>query len=95
MSRTGIITRAPNGTYFTNLQEYSPVKLSKLRKARNTPTPTGRNPKADKPKVVLTRKEVPAAPAPVTPAYDVDALISTLTIAQARDLFAALKRMFA
>jgi hypothetical protein len=31
----------------------------------------------------------------VTPAYDVDALISTLTIAQARDLFAALKRMFA
>lgn len=98
MSRTGIITRAPNGTYFTNLQEYSPVKLSKLRKARNTPTPTGRAPKveAPKPKVVLTRKEVAPAPvAPVTPAYDVDALISTLTIAQARDLFAALKRMFA
>ena len=98
MSRTGIITRAPNGTYFTNLQEYSPVKLSKLRQARNTPTPTGRAPKveAPKPKVVLTRKEVAPAPvAPVTPAYDVDALISTLTIAQARDLFAALKRMFA
>jgi hypothetical protein len=99
MSRTGIITRAPNGTYFTNLQEYSPVKLSKLRKARNTPTPTGRNPKADKPKVVLTRKEVPAAPAPVASAprvvNSIDELISTLTIAQAKELFDKLRKMFA
>lgn len=94
MARTGLITRAPNGTYFTTQAEYTPVKLSKLRQARNTPTRTGRNPKVvEKPKIVLTRKEV--APAPVAPAHDVDALISTLTIAQARDLFAALKRMFA
>lgn len=96
MARTGLITREPNGTYFTSRKEYSPVKLSQLRKARNTPTRTGRNPKAEeKPKVVIPRKEVAPAPAPVAPAHDVDALIATLTIAQARDLFAALKRMFA
>ncbi len=101
MSRTGIITRAPNGTYFTNLQEYSPVKLSKLRQARNTPTPTGRNPKAAKPKIVLTRKEatITPPPAPVAPAprvvNSIDELIATLTIAQAKELFDKLRKMFA
>ena len=94
MARAGNITRDHNGTYVTKAKEYAPVKLSALRKVRNTPTRTGRNPKAeDKPKIVITRKEAVVAPAPN--AYDVDALISTLTIAQARDLFAALKRMFA
>ncbi len=97
MSRTGIITREKDGTYFTNLQEYSPVKLSKLRKARNTPTPTGRAPKAEapKPKVVLTRKEAaPVAPAPRV-VNSIDELISTLTIAQAKELFDKLRKMFA
>lgn len=97
MARTGLITRQPDGTYFTSRNEYAPVKLSKLRKSRNASARAGRTTKAvEKPKIVLTRKEVAPPPAaPVTPAYDVDALISTLTIAQARDLFAALKRMFA
>ena len=105
MARVGLITRTEDGKYYTRAAEYSPVKLSALRATRNTPTPTGRKPKpvqVEKPRVVITRKEATmtpppvAAPVPVPVAsYDVDALISTLTIAQARDLFAALKRMFA
>ena len=99
MSRTGIITREKDGTYWTSAREYSPVKLSKLRKARTTST--GRNPKADKPKVVLTRKEATITPslAPVAPAprvvNSIDELISTLTIAQAKELFDKLRKMFA
>ena len=98
MSRTGIITREKDGTYWTNAREYSPVKLSKLRKARTTPTPTVRSPK---PKVVLTRKEatITPSPAPVAPAprvvNSIDELISTLTIAQAKELFDKLRKMFA
>ncbi len=101
MSRTGIITREKDGTYWTNAREYSPVKLSKLRQARNTPTPTGRNPKAAKPKIVLTRKEatITPPPAPVAPAprvvNSIDELIATLTIAQAKELFDKLRKMFA
>jgi hypothetical protein len=101
MSRTGIINRDKDGTYWTNAREYSPVKLSKLRQARNTPTPTGRNPKAAKPKIVLTRKEatITPSPAPVAPAprvvNSIDELISTLTIAQAKELFDKLRKMFA
>jgi hypothetical protein len=103
MARTGLITRESDGTYWTHAREYTPVKLSALRRDRKPTKPKAAKPKAAKPKVeapkaeapkptvVLTRKE--AAPAPA--AYDVDALIATLTIAQARDLFAALKRMFA
>jgi hypothetical protein len=92
MSRTGIITREKDGTYWTNAREYSPVKLSKLRRARNTPTPTGRS---LKPKVVLTRKEAaPVAPAPRV-VNSIDELISTLTIAQAKELFDKLRKMFA
>ena len=103
MARTGLITRESDGTYWTHAREYTPVKLSALRRDRKPTKPKAAKPKAVQPKaeapkaeapkptVVLTRKE--AAPAPA--AYDVDALIATLTIAQARDLFAALKRMFA
>jgi hypothetical protein len=103
MARTGLITRESDGTYWTHAREYTPVKLSALRRDRKATKPKAAKPKAVQPKVeapkaeapkptvVLTRKE--AAPAPA--AYDVDALIATLTIAQARDLFAALKRMFA
>ena len=105
MARTGLITRESDGTYWTHAREYTPVKLSALRRDRKPTKPKAAKPKAvqpkaeapkveaPKPKVVLTRKE--AAPAPAPAAYDVDALIATLTIAQARDLFAALKRMFA
>ncbi len=105
MSRTGIINRDKDGTYWTNAREYSPVKLSKLRQARNTPTPTGRAPKAEapkpKPKIVLTRKEatITPSPAPVAPAprvvNSIDELIATLTIAQAKELFDKLRKMFA
>lgn len=100
MSRTGIITREEGGTYWTNAREYTPVKLSKLRQARNTPTPTGRNPKAAKPKVVLTRKEVTMTPppAPVVPVANfnsVEELIDQLTVRQAIELFNKLKGMLA
>jgi hypothetical protein len=107
MARTGLITRESDGTYWTHAREYTPVKLSALRRDRKPTKPKAAKPKAvqpkaeapkveaPKPKVVLTRKEAAPAPAPAPAAYDVDALIATLTIAQARDLFAALKRMFA
>lgn len=77
MSRTGMISRTSDGQYVAVYEEYAPVKLSLIRRSRNTPTATGRNPKPAsaptaaaqaKPRIVLHRKEVTMTqpPAPIS-----------------------------
>lgn len=108
MARTGLITRESDGTYWTHAREYTPVKLSALRRDRKPTKPKAAKPKAAKPKaeapkaeapkptVVLTRKEAAPAPAPdLRVVNSIDELISTLTIAQAKELFDKLRKMFA
>ena len=108
MARTGLITRESDGTYWTHAREYTPVKLSALRRDRKPTKPKAAKPKAAKPKVeapkveapkptvVLTRKE--AAPAPASDlrvVNSIDELIDQLTVRQAIDLFNKLKGMLA
>jgi len=108
MARTGLITRESDGTYWTHAREYTPVKLSALRRDRKPTKPKAAKPKtvqpkveapkaeAPKPTVVLTRKEAAPAPAPdLRVVNSIDELISTLTIAQAKELFDKLRKMFA
>ena len=108
MARTGLITRESDGTYWTHAREYTPVKLSALRRDRKATKPKAAKPKAAKPKVeapkvevpkptvVLTRKEAAPAPAPdLRVVNSIDELIATLTIAQAKELFDKLRKMFA
>jgi len=103
MARTGLITRESDGTYWTHAREYTPVKLSALRRDRKPTKPKAAKPKPVQPKaeapkatVVLTRKEAAPAPAPdLRVVNSIDELISTLTIAQAKELFDKLRKMFA
>lgn len=108
MARTGLITRESDGTYWTHAREYTPVKLSALRKDRKLTKPKAAKPKAvppkaaqpkveaPKPTVVLTRKEAAPAPAPdLRVVNSIDELIDQLTVRQAIDLFNKLKGMLA
>ena len=108
MARTGLITRESDGTYWTHAREYTPVKLSALRRDRKPTKPKAAKPKAAKPKVeapkaeapkptvVITRKEAAPAPAPdLRVVNSIDELIDQLTVRQAIDLFNKLKGMLA
>lgn len=90
--------RRENGKYFAALPEYKPfsrnvVKSYLAKKKAAKPVAQTRAMKHYAPKV----EPVAAAPvaAPVKVVNSVEELIDTLTIAQARDLFARLKKMFA
>jgi hypothetical protein len=103
MARTGLITRESDGTYWTHAREYTPVKLSALRRDRKPTKPKAAKPKPVQPKaeapkatVVLTRKEAAPAPAPdLRVVNSIDELIDQLTVRQAIDLFNKLKGMLA
>ena len=94
--------RREDGRYFTAIPEYKPFSRSVVKsylakkKAAKSVAQT-RAMKNYAPKVEPKPEPVAAAPvaAPVKVVNSVEELIDTLTIAQARDLFARLKKMFA
>jgi hypothetical protein len=111
MARTGLITRESDGTYWTHAREYTPVKLSALRRDRKATKPKAAKPKTVQPKVEAPKAEAPkveapkptvvltrkeAAPAPALRVVNsIDELIDQLTVRQAIDLFNKLKGMLA
>lgn len=91
--------RREDGRYFTAIPEYKPFSrsvvksyLAKKKAAKSVAQTRAMKNYAPKPEPVAA---APVAAEPVKVVNSVEELIDTLTIAQARDLFARLKKMFA
>lgn len=92
MVLAGLLRRDSERQYWAAKREYEPYSASKLTKVRAA------KPKPVTPKPVKVAPPPVPAPAPqpeVKVVNSIDELIDTLTIAQARDLFARLRKMFA
>lgn len=84
--------RETNGVVFAAQPEYTPIKTTRNKKAKEKPTPAvkGRAQAKSRPKFV------PAAEAPVqiNAAWDAETLLNNLSIKQARSLYDELRKIF-
>lgn len=95
MAMAGLIRRDADRKIWAAKPEYEPFStytLNKLRGKVKTKKPVAQTRAM---KNYLPPQPTPAPPPEVRVVNSVDELIDTLTVAQARDLFARLKRMFA
>ena len=97
-----LLRRDDDRKYWAAKPEYEPFSTYTLRKERSKTNPRKLLSQTRAMKNYLPKKETPKAePAQSAPQSEVkvvnsvDELIDTLTVAQARDLFARLKKMFA
>lgn len=93
----GLLRRDENGRYWTRESEYRSFSINSYRKAREKAKVRKPVAQTRAMKNYLPKKEAPApAPQPeVKVCNSVEDLLNTLTVAQARELFDRLKKMFA
>jgi hypothetical protein len=102
LRRSGQIARLTDGTYHATAKEYAPIKQA--HKQAKTKKPVAKKPVAKKPATpepksagiaALQPVAAPApAPAPVVISNDVEYILSTLPIKQARSLYDELHKIF-
>lgn len=93
----GLLRRDENGRYWTRESEYRSFSINSYRKAKEKAKVRKPVAQTRAMKNYLPKKEAPApAPQPeVKVCNSVEDLLNTLTVAQARELFDRLKKMFA
>ena len=91
---SGLLKRDDFGKYWALTSEYSPVRATAGRKKSKLRTPVAQT-RAMKNYLPRQVEPTPTPPPEVKVCNSVEDLINTLTVAQARELFDRLKKMFA
>jgi hypothetical protein len=98
MRRAGLLVRSADGSYTAVGKEYVPMKASAKSNHKSVKHFTNKPVKAEPTKAKPTKAKptfvFAPAPAPVVTTNDVDYLLNTLPIKQARDLYDALHKIF-
>jgi hypothetical protein len=97
LRRAGQLARLADGTYHATAKEYAPIKQA--HKQAKTKKPVAKQAKTKKPELksegIAALQPVAApAPAPVVISNDVEYILSTLPIKQARSLYDELHKIF-